>query len=296
MSNLLTEGGALLPPWTLAWKPDVCCGVPLTGTRCKHRKFLRSELTSEFEVTTYSRRRQFAQILKWESGATTLVVSRTLPPPDHIDETLLVSSAALPTSSDDSRSQNARWLKPLSARVTYSDLDHCKSAADQAVASWKDRFFFCEEERIDGRIVVEGLRSPQIGALHAALAYWQVTNDPGMIVMPTGTGKTETMLALLVCKRLERLLVIVPSSALRDQIAAKFITLGLLRKFGVVGPDALFPVVGKLRHRLHTPDGVGDYFQSCNVIITTMSIISGCSDTSVGNKFSTILYERHRRL
>jgi hypothetical protein len=35
------------------------------------QQFLRSELTAEFEVTTYSRRRRFAQILKWESGATT---------------------------------------------------------------------------------------------------------------------------------------------------------------------------------------------------------------------------------
>jgi superfamily II DNA or RNA helicase len=38
--------------------------------------------------------------------------------------------------------------------------------------------------------------------------------------MPTGTGKTETMLALLVAARPSRLLVLVPSDALREQVSS----------------------------------------------------------------------------
>ena len=45
-------------------------------------------------------------------------------------------------------------------------------------------------------------------------------------VLPTGTGKTETMLATQVYRRLDRLLVLVPSDALRRQIAKQFISLG----------------------------------------------------------------------
>ena len=56
--------------------------------------------------------------------------------------------------------------------------------------------------------------------------------------MPTGTGKTETMLALLVSERFERLLVIVPTDALRTQIFGKFVSLGVLKGAGVVGADA----------------------------------------------------------
>jgi superfamily II DNA or RNA helicase len=41
-------------------------------------------------------------------------------------------------------------------------------------------------------------------------------------VLPTGTGKTEAMLATQVCRRLDRSLVLVPSDALRRQIAKKF--------------------------------------------------------------------------
>jgi hypothetical protein len=40
-------------------------------------------------------------------------------------------------------------------------------------------------------------------------------------VLPTGTGKTETMLATQVYRRLDRSLVLVPSDALRRQIAKK---------------------------------------------------------------------------
>jgi superfamily II DNA or RNA helicase len=47
--------------------------------------------------------------------------------------------------------------------------------------------------------------------------------------MPTGTGKTETMLAILVCAQLRRVLVIVPTSALRDQLTEKFLTLDMLQ-------------------------------------------------------------------
>ena len=43
-------------------------------------------------------------------------------------------------------------------------------------------------------------------------------------MLPTGTGKTETMLAtqVYVCRRLDRSLVLVPSDALRRQIAWRF--------------------------------------------------------------------------
>lgn len=43
-----------------------------------------------------------------------------------------------------------------------------------------------------------GLRTPQRGALHAILGYWTTKQmTPANVVMPTGTGKTETMLSTL---------------------------------------------------------------------------------------------------
>lgn len=60
-------------------------------------------------------------------------------------------------------------------------------------------------------------------------------NIAATIVMPTGTGKTETILSMVVAGKFERTLVIVPSDALREQINTKFIHLGLLRKLGLIG-------------------------------------------------------------
>jgi superfamily II DNA or RNA helicase len=72
------------------------------------------------------------------------------------------------------------------------------------------------------------LRPPQLGALHAILAYHSTESvDPITIVLPTGTGKTETMLAAF-CHDPRRTLVVVPSASLRTQIGEKFATLGVL--------------------------------------------------------------------
>ena len=56
---------------------------------------------------------------------------------------------------------------------------------EEVSASLRGRFAFVEETTDK-----PGLRSPQLGALHAILAHRSMeTNEPITIVMPTGTGK-----------------------------------------------------------------------------------------------------------
>jgi reverse gyrase len=43
--------------------------------------------------------------------------------------------------------------------------------------------------------------------------------------MPTGTGKTETMLSILVSQECRKVMVVVPTDALRSQLYLKFLTL-----------------------------------------------------------------------
>ena len=72
--------------------------------------------------------------------------------------------------------------------------------------SLKGRFRFAEATETE-----DGLRRPQLGALHAILAYRSTEErEPITVVMPTGTGKTETMLAAY-CHSPSLTLVIVPS-------------------------------------------------------------------------------------
>jgi hypothetical protein len=97
--------------------------------------------------------------------------------------------------------------------------------------------------------------------------------------MPTGTGKTETMLSVLVSGGCPKLLVVVPTDALRAQLADKFLTLGILATAGsaVLRAEAKCPIVCTLQHIPRTPEQVDDVFSRSQVILTTSSIAGQCS-------------------
>lgn len=140
--------------------------------------------------------------------------------------------------------------------------------------SWKIGIRYASEHvDHDGNAVRPGLRAPQIGALHAIGAHWSLYSTPATIVMPTGTGKTETMIAALVDQVKGTLLVVVPSSPLREQTVKKFLTLGLLRRLRVIPEDMPNPIVGVLNNRPRSEADL-DIFDACHVVVTTMAAVS----------------------
>jgi len=159
-----------------------------------------------------------------------------------------------------------RWLKhPLLKEYTV----------EEVISSWKDDFFFKKENRVTE---INGLRSPQLGALHMILGHLQLPLDTATIVLPTGTGKTETMLSALVANQCKRLLVTVPSNSLRIQLFEKFETLGLLKKFGVIGEKSLYPIVGIINEKFNSSGELKEFLEKCNVVVTTMHILIASSD------------------
>lgn len=193
------------------------------------------------------------------SGERILIVEKKIFAPDSIDEVLLHLDGA-----------PGRWLKPIpiSGDTSLQTLFNLPAAV---LESWTDQFVFLEEKEIGGSRV-PGLRTPQIGALYMVLGHWKTSDEPANVVMPTGTGKTETMLAVLVKERLPKLFVVVPTDALRDQLARKFQTLGVLKQFGVVRDGARFPIVGTLKKIPTSVADVAPFFNACNVVVTTMAI------------------------
>lgn len=151
-----------------------------------------------------------------------------------------------------------------------------ESETVQVLESWRGAFHYVDEYSVAGGMI--GLRRPQIGALHAIHAHWAVSNDVATVVMPTGTGKTETMLATAISAQCKKILVIVPTDALRTQIAEKFSTLGVLKMNGSVILDdkAHRPIVGTLTSRPKSEEAVDEMFNQCNVVVTTSSLASGC--------------------
>ncbi|WP_332839211.1 DEAD/DEAH box helicase [Comamonas koreensis] len=163
----------------------------------------------------------------------------------------------------------SKWL-------SHPDLGACPTP-DQIRDSWFAAFNFVGEDQLRARQV--GLRRPQLGALHAIHSHWSTKSDVATIVMPTGTGKTETMLATMISAQCNRVMVIVPTDALRTQIASKFFTLGILKdsRSVLLAACVLRPIVGTLEKRPTTISEMDDLFSRCNVIVTTSALAGKCS-------------------
>jgi len=166
--------------------------------------------------------------------------------------------------------ENARF------REVEVNLDEGYRLKTEAHASWRNGINYVSQlEATEGHDARPGLRSPQIGALHAIAAHWSLSNDPAIVVMPTGTGKTEVMLAVTVESRGNRILVIVPTDALRQQTADKFREYGLLRLLGIV-TEIQNPVVGVLTGKPAAAQL--DVIRTCNIVVATMASISRGDD------------------
>ncbi|MDE0184253.1 MAG: DEAD/DEAH box helicase family protein [Candidatus Poribacteria bacterium] len=165
-----------------------------------------------------------------------------------------------------------KWLKHPLLPETGLNYDEEINAV---LNSWKGAFFFTEEDLKQNRL---GLRKPQLGALHAIQAHWSTSSTAATIVMPTGTGKTETMLSILVSTLCRCLLVVVPTDVLRTQIADKFLTLGILKDpaSAVLATRAKHPIVGTLLHVPNSIEDVDSMFSRCHVVVTTSSIAGRC--------------------
>ena len=149
------------------------------------------------------------------------------------------------------------------------ELKNTPNTAIQIIDSWDGSFSYKEENPTKN---IKGLRAPQIGALHAIHSHWIVDDSPATVVMPTGTGKTETMLSVLVSKRCPKILVVVPTDALRNQIAEKFLSLGILKNFGIIPDSYRHPIVAILKEKPANVTELEKIFSLSNVVVTTINI------------------------
>jgi len=121
------------------------------------------------------------------------------------------------------------------------------------------------------------LRRAQLGAIYSLLAHWSLSREPATVVLPTGTGKTETMLVASLADRAKKTLVIVPTRDLKEQIADKFASWGMLRRLGVIPESTRNPKVlvldKTLRHESHL-----EFIDEADVVISTPGLLARASD------------------
>jgi superfamily II DNA or RNA helicase len=149
---------------------------------------------------------------------------------------------------------------------------------NEVYRSWVDYSFrFIEPSEKNGNL---GLRKPQMGALYTVLAHLiSAPQEPATIVMPTGTGKTDTISALILAGLFVRTLVVVPSDALRDQIAAGIVALKNLRAMGAVNDNVKSAVVKKISSGLKEEEV--EELITCNVIVATPQSLQNFSDAAL---------------
>ncbi|UIF88919.1 DEAD/DEAH box helicase [Cupriavidus sp. UYPR2.512] len=171
----------------------------------------------------------------------------------------------------------AKWLLPRARQAKGMETAQIADI-ERTLASWEDALDL-RAERYDGeeRLIRAGMRLPQVGAVRAVLAHWSVSRAAVTVVLPTGTGKTETMLALLVMALIRRLLVIVPSDALRTQVTEKFLTLGMLRQTQCLAHSALLPTVAMLKRAPKTTEEFARFLDSAQIVVTTMDLVAELS-------------------
>src|SRR5690554_2516709 len=152
-----------------------------------------------------------------------------------------------------------------------ASMDH-----EEIYKSWcKTNFLFIEESFVSEK---KGLRPPQIGGIYAALGYEKSDDlSAATVVMPTGTGKTETILSIVIAGRFQRTLIIVPSDSLREQTKDKFIKLGLLRELSLIPHQCSNPVVAVIKQGVSKETNIDALLKS-NIIIATPSALSQFSE------------------
>lgn len=143
--------------------------------------------------------------------------------------------------------------------------------ADDVLASWTNNSFNLPESRSDTDV---GFRSAQLGAIYAIKSHWTVSSTAATVVMPTGTGKTEVMIATVVSEHCAKTCVVVLSDLLRKQTITRFCTLGKLREIGAINETFENPVVGCLVSSPKDIAELQDLLNKSNLIVTTMSLLN----------------------
>lgn len=248
---------------------------PVKGVDVSHRtgfigQLMQPEREVEGEWTRFMLPSVAGHMLTAADGTVLYVFPKPPKAGDRPNNGPILECAHIPEGSDHLDLKAAKW-------IVHPAIGGPASGMANARSSWAGRFHYVgDDEASPGKI---GLRPPQLGALHAIQAHWSTSEEAATIVMPTGTGKTETMLATLISARCTRVLVVVPTDALRTQITQKFFTLGLLKdpRSALIEPDVQCPVVGMLTRKPETVEEVDDFFRKCNVVVTTSALGGRCA-------------------
>jgi superfamily II DNA or RNA helicase len=119
-----------------------------------------------------------------------------------------------------------------------------------------------------------GLRRAQLGAITAIQSHHTLsTDEPGLIVMPTGSGKTGVMMTVPFLLDATRVLIVTPSRIVRYQIAEDFRRLDTLTKIGILPKSVEAPRIVEVHRRRRTLEQ-WEALRDFDVVISTPASVS----------------------
>jgi superfamily II DNA or RNA helicase len=116
-----------------------------------------------------------------------------------------------------------------------------------------------------------GLRTAQLGAIHAIAAHFTTRKEPAIVVMPTGTGKTAVLAMAPFVLKAQRVLVVTGSRVVRDQIFEEFDTLGRLKDLAVLPLATPTPAVVEVSSNVTDAQGWEDFREAEVVVVAPSS-------------------------
>ena len=118
-----------------------------------------------------------------------------------------------------------------------------------------------------------GLYNAQLGAIHAIASHFTLYEEPALVNMPTGSGKTAVLMMTPFVLRATRALVITPSRMVRDQIAEDFGGLITLRRAGAIPVATRSPRVKEVKGRVRSAD-TWESLRDFEVVVSTPNCVS----------------------
>jgi len=119
----------------------------------------------------------------------------------------------------------------------------------------------------------KGLRRPQLGAIHQIASYFTIKQDPAIVTMPTGSGKTAVLMMAAFILRAERVLVVTPCKLVRNQIKEQFKSLSLLKDIGALSQNIPDPNIREIESKING-DEEWEQLREYDIVVGTPNSVS----------------------
>ena len=141
-----------------------------------------------------------------------------------------------------------------------------------------------------GTEMTPGLRNAQLGAVHAIASFDTLQKKiAGIIVMPTGSGKTAVLMMTPYIINSKKVLVVTPSIMVRGQIFEDFNNLYTLKKSNVFASSIHSPKIYELKNKYS--EDVREDIINADVVLATPQCALSLSESVLSNDFDLVLVD-----